>query len=231
MAARLRGRAPVESRGKPAPAPRPLAAPARSAAKGRHAALARHTPTRVGAESPAALEIHDSPAGVRLCAVSVTIAPQPAAGGRVAARALSRRRTPGRSGGRTSARAASRAGVRLSPSAHRTCSPRPRRADAAAVDEHHRLDVRRPVRDHEVEVGPDDERAGVQGVRRDERDHHRVEAPDEHRPAVREVVGGRPGRRGADHAVARLHAEVLAADRVLELDHPAGRAARRRPRR
>ena len=45
-------------------------------------------------------------------------------------------------------------------------------------------------------------------------------------PAVREVVRGRAGRRRADQAVARLHAEPLAADRPLELDHAPGRAAR-----
>ncbi len=51
------------------------------------------------------------------------------------------------------------------------------------------------------------------------------EPPHEHRAAVREVVGRRPGRRRADEAVARLHAQILAADRPIELDHPAERAA------
>ena len=73
----------------------------------------------------------------------------------------------------------------------------------------------------------DDERPRVERVRRDERDRHRVEAPHEHRPAVREVVGRRAGRRRADHPVAGLDAEVLAADLPAELDHPAEPRARR----
>ena len=57
-------------------------------------------------------------------------------------------------------------------------------------------------------------------VRRDEGHRHRVEAADEHRAAVREVVRGRARRSRADHPVARHHAEILAADRPGELDHP-----------
>ena len=73
--------------------------------------------------------------------------------------------------------------------------------------------------------GPDDERARVQRVRRDEGDHRRVETPDEHRAAVGEVVGGRAGRRRADQPVAGLGAELLAVERVGELDDPPGDAA------
>ena len=88
-----------------------------------------------------------------------------------------------------------------------------KRADLLPVDEDGRL--RRPcreVRDHDVGPARHDERPDVDRVRRDERQHHRVEAPDEHRAAVRQVVGGRAGRRRADQPVARLRAEVLAAD-------------------
>ena len=49
----------------------------------------------------------------------------------------------------------------------------------------------------------------------------------EHGAAVREVVRGRARRRRADHPVARDGAEILAADRPRELDHPAERRARR----
>ena len=66
----------------------------------------------------------------------------------------------------------------------------------------------------------------MQRVRRDEGDHQRVESPDEHRTAVREVVGGRPLGRRADQAVARLNAEVLTPDRMLELDQPTELSAR-----
>ena len=45
-------------------------------------------------------------------------------------------------------------------------------------------------------------------------------------PAVREVVARRAGRRRADDAVAAAPAELLAADRPLELDHPADDGAR-----
>ena len=67
----------------------------------------------------------------------------------------------------------------------------------------------------------------MQGVRRDERHGHGVEPAHEHRAAVREVVGGRAGRRRADHPVAGHDAEILAADRPAELDHAAEDRARR----
>src|SRR5438552_15668067 len=64
-------------------------------------------------------------------------------------------------------------------------------------------------------------------MRRDERERHRVETPDEHGASVRQVVGGRSGRRCTDQTVTREHAEVFSADRVAELDHSSGRRARR----
>ena len=84
----------------------------------------------------------------------------------------------------------------------------------------------RPVPDHDVAAARDDERPRVERVRRDERQRHRVEPPHEHGAAVREVVRRRAGRRRADQPVARLAAEILAADRPLELDHPAEARAR-----
>ena len=111
---------------------------------------------------------------------------------------LSRCRRPGRSGRRTSARAASRACVRLAPNRTVTASPRRERADLAPVDEHDRRTSGVRLTTSSSKPGPDDERAGVQRVRRDEREHRRLEAPHEHRAAVREVVGGRPGRRRAE---------------------------------
>ena len=57
-------------------------------------------------------------------------------------------------------------------------------------------------------------------MRGDERQRDRIDAAHHHGPAVRQVVGRRSRRRRADHPVTRLHAEVLAADRPTELDHP-----------
>jgi hypothetical protein len=94
------------------------------------------------------------------------------------------------------------------------------------VGEHLHRHVRGLVLDDQVEPPWHDERAGVQRVRRDERDCHRVEAPDQHGTSVREVVGGRAGRRGADDPVASLPAEILSAHRPLQLDHAPDERAR-----
>ena len=98
---------------------------------------------------------------------------------------------------------------------------RRRLAHPVPVHEHGHRDVGRAVPDDDVLAARHDERPRVERVRRDERRRHRVDPPHQHRPAVREVVGGRAGGRRADDPVARDAAEVLAADRPLELDHAA----------
>src|SRR2546430_11274909 len=55
----------------------------------------------------------------------------------------------------------------------------------------------------------------------------RVDPPREDGPAVREVVGGRAGRRASDEAVAGLRAEVVVAELPAELHHPPDQRARR----
>ena len=97
--------------------------------------------------------------------------------------------------------------------------PRARVGDAMAVDEHGAADVGGPVPDVQVVAAGHDERPRPQVVRSDEGQRHRVEAPHQHRAAVREVVGRRAGRRRADEPVAGDAAEVLTAERPLELDH------------
>ena len=127
-------------------------------------------------------------------------------------------------GGRTSPRGASPSSERSGPEPHRRPA-RPALPSPTRGRRRGRRQERRGVRFQTIDVAAagHDERPRVERVRRDERDRHRVDPPHQHRAAVREVVGGRAGRRRADQAVARLAAELLAADRPLELDHPAER--------
>src|SRR5713101_1571128 len=91
--------------------------------------------------------------------------------------------------------------------------------ERVAVDEHRHVNVQRLIPDLEVDAARDDDRACVQRMRSDEGDHHCVQAARQHGTAVREVVRRRARWAGANHAVATLHAHVLASERPRELHH------------